>query len=233
MRRTNFLYCHFVISNVEYLLLRKRIMKKFLIILSMLLCMPVFADTMPFYMDSVPKAAIGVLQTDKEIAVYSHPEANSELLKRAELSYKPESMPDNMFAVLINEKSLGFLYVTDMEEDGWVEVIYDKQTGARGWVQTADRLQFLPWINFYNLYGRKYGLRILKDAPKDMYVLRAQSEDLSQPLSKLNHIQKIKLTKVSGNWALVTVMDLDKTPKSGWLKWRDGNGVIYAFPNVK
>ncbi|MBQ7125704.1 hypothetical protein IJO12_01305, partial [bacterium] len=98
---------------------------------------------------------------------------------------------------------------------------------------TADNMQFLPWINFYNLYGRKYGLKMLKDAPKDLYVLRAKPDDLAQPISKLNYIKQIKLTKISGNWALVSVMDLDELPKSGWLKWRDLDGTIYVFPNVK
>ena len=208
-------------------------MKKFLIIFIMFICMPVFADTMPFYKDSIPTSAIGVYQTDKALTIYSHPEANSETIVKYDFSYKPEDMPSDMFAVLINEKALGFLYVTDTEEEGWVEVIYNKKTGSKGWVKASDKLQFLPWINFYNLYGRKYGLNILKDAPKETYVLHSQSEDLSQQISKINYVQKIKLTKISGNWALVTVLDLDKTPKSGWLKWRGSNGVIFAFPNVK
>lgn len=208
-------------------------MKRFFIILMMLLALPVFADIMPFYMDSLPKTALGLYQTDNDLELRTLPDKNSPLIKRYEFTYEPETMPVNMFAVLFNEKKLGFLYVTDIEEDGWVEVIYDKQMGARGWVQTKDKMQFLPWINFYNLYGRKYGLAILKDAPKDIYTLHSQCEDGSQALSKLNYVQKIKLVKVSGNWALVTIMDLDKTPKSGWLKWRNSDGTIYAFPAIK
>ena len=131
------------------------------------------------------------------------------------------------------KKKLGFLYVTDIGDDGWVEVVYDKRTGAKGWVQTADAMQFQPWRNFYNLYARKYGLRILKDAPEDIKVLKAKSEELSQTVSKLNYVQQIKLTVIRGNWALVTAFDLDKTPKTGYLKWRGDNGEIYAFPDVK
>ena len=142
-------------------------------------------------------------------------------------------MPENDFALLNNEKQLGFLYVTDIDEGGWVEIIYNRKTDERGWVKTADRMQFLPWINFYNMYGRKYGIRLLKDAPDDTYILHSKCEDLSQSVSKVNHAQKIKLTKVSGNWALVSVMDLDKTPKTGWLKWRGSDGTVYAFPDIK
>ena len=198
-----------------------------------MLFIPVFADTMPFYTDSVPKTAIGLYQTDKNLVLRTLPEANSPLIKEYNFSYNSEDMPVNMFAVLLNDKELGFLYVTDTDEDGWVEVIYDKSIGAKGWVHTTDRMQFLPWINFYNLYGRKYGLNILKNAPKDTYTLHSQCEDKSQALSKINYVKNIKLIKVSGNWALVTVVDLDKTPKSGWMKWRDSDGTIYAFPGIK
>ena len=208
-------------------------MKKFLIILAVLLMLPVFADTMPFYVGSIPDGVIGMYQTDKELTLYSHPEANSQVIKKMEFSYKPETMPDSVFAVLINDKKLGFLYVSDIDEDGWVQVIYDKQTRAKGWVQTVDRMQFLPWLNFYNLYGRKYGLRLMKDAPDTTKVLHAKAEDLSQNISKLNYIKQIKLTTIRGNWALVSVFDLDKTPKTGYLRWRINDGVIYAFPNIR
>lgn len=208
-------------------------MKKFLIIFAMLFVLPVFADTMPFYVGSIPDGVIGMYQTDKEITLYSHPEANSQVIKKMEFSYTPETMPDSVFAVLINDKKLGFLYVSDIDEDGWVQVIYDKQTRAKGWVQTVDRMQFLPWLNFYNLYGRKYGLRLMKDAPDETKVLHAKAEDLSQNVSKLNYVKQIKLTTLRGNWALVSVFDLDKTPKTGYLRWRSNDGIIWAFPNIR
>lgn len=208
-------------------------MKKFLISLIMFLTLPAFADTMPFYLESIPKNMLGLYQTDKELTLYSHPDSNSDVIKKMSFSYNPETMPDSVFAVLINEKKLGFLYVSDISDEGWVQVVYDKRVGAKGWVQTVDRMQFLPWLNFYNLYGRKYGLRILKDAPNDIEVLKAKSEDLSQTVSKLNYVKQIKLTVIRGNWALVSAFDLDKTPKTGYLRWRGDDGTIYAFPNIK
>ena len=208
-------------------------MKKFLIILCLFLMMPVWADTMPFYMNSIPKNAIGMYQTGENITLYSHPEVNSAVIKKLDFSYNPETMPDNVFAVLLNEKKLGFLYVSDIGDDGWVEVIYDKITGAKGWVQTEDRFQFLPWLSFYNMYGRKYGLRILKDAPDEIETLHAKSEDLSQNVATLRFVKQIKLTVIRGNWALVSVVDIYKTPKTGYMKWRGTDGTIYAFPNIK
>jgi hypothetical protein len=208
-------------------------MRKFLIILSMLFMLPVMADVVPYYMHSIPKSAIGVYQTKESLTIYSEPDADAEVIKKMDFSYNPETMPNNVFALLINERKLGFIYVSYIGDDNWVEIIYDKKTGAKGWVTSVDRFQFLPWINFYNMYGRKYGLRLLKDTPDEAEVLHAKSEDLSQNIAKLNYVKSIKLTKLSGNWALVTVYDLDRIPKMGYLKWRKEDGTIYAFPNIK
>ena len=209
-------------------------MKKFLILLAAIFVMlPVFADTMPFYTNAVPKNTIGVFQTGDELKIYSHPDSNSQIIKELNFSYKPDSMPDGVFALLLNERKLGFMYVSDIGDDNWVEVIYDKRTGAKGWVSTEDKFQFLPWRNFYNMYGRKYGLRLFKDAPDEVDILHAKAEDNSQNVAKINYVKTIKLTKISGNWALVSVIDLDKTPKMGFLRWRSDNGVLYAFPDIK
>lgn len=208
-------------------------MKRFLLVLCMMFMLPVFADVMPFYVNTIPKDAIGMYQTGDNITIYSEPEANSKAIKSFNFSYKAETMPDGIFALLLNEKKLGFLYVSDIGDDGWVEVIYDKFTGARGWVLTEDRFQFLPWLSFYNMYGRKYGLRLFKDAPDEIEVLRSKSEETSQNVAKLNYVKQIKLTAVRGNWALVSVFDIDKTPKTGYMRWRSDDGVIYAFPNIK
>ena len=208
-------------------------MKKVFLIIAMFLMLPVFADVMPYYMESIPKEAIGMYQTGDSITIFSHPEANSEVIKKFDFSYKPETMPDSVFALLLNNKKLGFLYVSDIGDEGWVEVIYNKQSGARGWVKTEDRLQFMPWLSFYNMYGRKYGLRLLKDTPDEIEVLHAKSEDLSQNVGKLRYVKQIRLTVIRGNWALVSVVDIDQSPKTGYMRWRSNDGVIYAFPNIK
>ena len=208
-------------------------MKKFLIVFAMMFVLPVFADTLPYYTNAIPKDAIGLFQTDEKLIVYSHPEANSHIIKTFNFSYNPETMPDGVFAVLLNERKLGFIYVSDIGDDNWVQIIYDKKTGAKGWVMTEDRLQFMPWLNFYNMYGRKYGLRILKDAPDSVNTLHSKGDDLAQNVAKLNYVKQIKLTKLSGNWALISAFDVDKTAKTGFMRWRSNDGIIYAFLNIK
>lgn len=208
-----------------------KIIKIFILFICFIV-LPVFADTAPYYVKSIPTNAIGMYQTGKTLVLYSQPESNSNIVKKVEFKYTPDTMPDSMFAALLNNKQLGFLFVTDIDEDGWIQVIYDKKTGAKGWVQAEDKMQFLPWINFYNLYGRKYGLTILKDAPDDIKTLYAKSEENSQSVAKLNYVKQIKLTAIRGNWALVSVVDLDKNPKTGYIEWRGKDGRIYIFPKL-
>lgn len=209
-------------------------MKKLIMFfIGLMLMMPAFADTMPFYTENVPKGTIGVYQVTDSITIYDSTEEDRNVIKTMEFSYNPETMPSGVFALLLNERKLGFIYVSDIGDDNWVEIIYDKKTGAKGWVQTEDRFQFLPWLSFYNMYGRKYGLRLFKNAPEESKTLHAKSEDFSQGLGKLNQVKKIKLTAIKGNWALVSVYDLDKTLKVGHIKWRGDDGTIYAFPDIK
>lgn len=208
-------------------------MKKLIILLAMLFVLPAFADTMPYYMDNIPKSAIGVYQTGEKLVIYSEPNEESKIIKEFDFSYNPNTMPDGVFGVLLNEKKLGLMYVTDIGDDGWVELLYNKHTGAKGWVQTEDRFQFLPWLSFYNMYGRKYGLRMFKDTPDEVEILHAKPDDLAQNVGKLNYVKQIRLTAVRGNWALVSIVDLDKIPKTGYLKWRETSGRIYAFPNIR
>lgn len=190
----------------------------------------VCAGYMPYYSNAVPNDALGLFQVTETVKVLDEPKESAVEKFEIVLDYK--NMQEGVFAAFVAEKELSFLYVTDVDE-GFVEVIYDKDKNLRGWVKLDDRFMFSSWMTFYNLYGRKYGLKLMKDLPKDYQVLRAAPEDDSQVVSRLNYPQKIKLTALRGNWALVSVLDMDKTPKTGYLKWRSADGEIYAFPEIK
>ena len=75
-------------------------MKKFILLFVFMIIFSIsaFADTMPFYIDSIPKSALGLYQTDNEIALYSSPDEKSALIKKMNFSYNPETMPDRVFA---------------------------------------------------------------------------------------------------------------------------------------
>ena len=190
----------------------------------------VWAGSMPFYSNSVPKGALGLYQTTGDVVIFDAPSDSAAEKFLLKVDYT--DMQEGVFAAFVPEKELSFLYVNDVDE-GWVEVIYDKEKDLRGWIKLEDKFLFNSWMTFYNMYGRKYGLKLMKDLPSDYKVLKAAPEDDAQVVSRLNYPQKIKLTALRGNWALVSVLDLDKTPKTGFLKWRSATGEIYAFPEIK
>jgi hypothetical protein len=66
-------------------------MKKLLIIFCMLFVLPVFADTQPYYMNNIPRSALGLYQTGEAVTIYSEPDVNSKVIRTIDFSYNPET----------------------------------------------------------------------------------------------------------------------------------------------
>jgi hypothetical protein len=58
-------------------------------------------------------------------------------------------------------------------------------------------------------------------------------EDTIKTISVMNHPNIINLNLIRGNWMLVTVVDADRTPKTGFIRWRSDDGKKYLFPAIK
>ncbi len=214
-------------------------MKKFLLILSILLMLPLSAysaDVVPQYVSVQQTNTLGLYQAPNEIMLYKEPSEASTLVHSISwIGEKifPESVkPQNLFVVYVPSKNLAYLAVTDETED-WVQVIYNNSTGAKGWIKNDDPYRFSTWVMFYNMYGKKYGLNLLKEAPDSAKDLHVATDDKSQIVGTINMPKKINLNLVRGNWALVSVMDIDRTPKTGYVRWRSDKGVKYYFPAIK
>lgn len=181
-------------------------------------------------------STVGLYQVGDDITIYKFPDENSQILYRVRWNseeFFPEEIGDNnFFALFIAKKHLALVNVVDIT-DGWVEIVYNKKTGQTGWIKEDDPYKFMTWTNFYNTYGKKYGLNLLKGAPELCKDMRSAPEEKSQIVSTMNMPQRINLNVIRGNWALVSVLDIDKTPKTGYVRWRSDNGVRYFFPAVK
>ena len=213
-------------------------MKKFLLILSILLMLPLSAysaDVVPQYVSVQQTNTLGLYQAPNEIMLYKEPSEASTLVHSISwIGEKifPESVkPQDLFVVYVPSKNLAYLAVTDETED-WVQVIYNNSTGAKGWIKNDDPYRFSTWVMFYNMYGKKYGLNLLKEAPDSAKDLHVATDDKSQIVGTINMPKKINLNLVRGNWALVSVMDIDRTPKTGYVRWRSDKGVKYYFPAI-
>lgn len=213
------------------------IKKIIMAVLTLMLAIPAFcADVVPVYTTNLNAKTFGVFQVDKLIELHKEPDENSKIVKTISWT-KDKIMPEDVeankvFVVFIPSKELALMAVSD-EVEGWVEVIYNSKTGAKGWVKKDDPYKFMTWVNFYNSYGKKYGLYILKGAPEITNDLHSATEETSQVVARLNYPERINLNVIRGNWALVSVVDLDRKPKTGYLRWRSDDGIKYLFPAVK
>ena len=214
-------------------------MRKFLLLIGIILfgtMRGLCSDIVPEYVSIKYNNTLGLYQAPNEIVLYKEPDEASAIVHS--ISWIGEKIfPDtvkaqDLFVVQLPLKNLGFLAVYDETED-WVEVIYNNATGAKGWMKKDDPYKFMSWIMFYNMYGRKYGLSLLKEAPESAKDIHISPDDKSKTIGTINMPQKINLTAIRGNWALVSVFDIDRTPKTGYIRWRSDEGVKYYFPAVK
>lgn len=214
-------------------------MKKIFLSLIMVLFMALgsFAkDIIPVSPTMEGVRTVGLYQVKDDIIIYKFPDEDAQILYRIRWNseeFFPESIgANNFFALFITKKDLAYVNVVDIV-DGWVEIVYDNSKGLTGWIKEDDPYKFMTWTNFYTTYGKKYGLNILKGAPSTCKDIKGSPDDLSQTISTMNMPQKIHLNLIRGNFALVSVMDMDKTPKTGYVRWRSDNGVRYFFPAIK
>lgn len=215
-------------------------MKKLLLIFTFLLgfILPAKADVMPYYVNSLNTNSIGVYQAENTIKVYKEPNEHSQLLLDVTWDSQNFNSSDisasNLFAIYLPKKNLAFLTVVD-ENDGedWVQISYNKNGAQLGWVKKSDDYRFMNWRTFFNLYGRKYGLYYMKDAPESTKIMYGSCADDAKQIDKITLAKNVKVTSVNGNWILVVAFDIDNTQKIGWIKWRDISGEIYLFPNIK
>ncbi len=214
----------------------KRILIIFTFICNLFLCAN--AEVMPYYVNNINTNSIGVYQAGNNIKIYKEPNVNSKLLLDINWDSKsfnsPEVSASNLFAIFLPKKDLAFLTVVDENDNqDWVQVSYNKEGYKLGWVKKDDDFKFMSWRTFFNLYGRKYGLYYMKDAPADSKIIYGTNMEGSQELGKITFPQNVQLTSVKGNWLLVVALDVDRTQKIGWIKWRNISGEIYLFPDIK
>ena len=214
-------------------------MRKLLLLILVLLILPIktlCANIMPQYVTLESDKTFGLYQLPSEVVLYQEPDESSVILHSISwLGSKifPDSINVNdLFVVLCSSKKLGLSAVSD-ETEGWVQIIYNNKTGDKGWIKNEDPYRFMSWVMFYNMYGKKYGLNMLKEIPDSAKDIHVATDDKSQIVGTINLPQKINLTAIKGNWALVSVFDIDKVPKTGYVRWRSDEGVRYYFPAIK
>lgn len=212
---------------------------KFLIICTILffLNMPAVADVMPLYTAAISKETIGFIQVPKSFNIYLYPRLDSQIVEKikwnnSEVQYKNNSAePYRLFAAQVKSLNYAFCTVID-EQDDWYKIIYDKQENKSGWIKPEKQDDFWGLKDFYSYFGRRHGLYYMKNIDYRKRGIYSGADAMSQKIGGFTLIKSIKLNKISGNWALVTVTDLNAMPKIGYIQWREPDGSIIIFPKL-
>lgn len=201
------------------------------------LCIIANADVMPYYINSLKRYGIGYTSVTSPLVMRRTPDNNGEILETLDFDYKgnvsctinkDRCEIDEIFAAYSESKNIALLTTLD-ETQGWNLVCFNQiNTPVCGWVENAKN-RYYNWSDFFNIYGKKYGLYLFKDLQRGDKIL------YSSPLKETNTTGSIELPKlispwlIRGNWLLVKVIDYNNQSKTGWFNFRSDNGKLKLF----
>ncbi|EKE02216.1 MAG: hypothetical protein ACD_20C00410G0002 [uncultured bacterium] len=220
----------------------KKVFLAFIILfMSFIISPKAFSDGfLPRYSDSINNYGIGIYLAPKEFSIYAEPDQKSNIVEHirwnnfgvSSLNNKLSSK--NVFIAFIPKNNTAIMTAVD-DMENWCQVIYDRKTGAKGWVKITDSNKFLTWLDFMTKYGKASDIYLFLDLPEEYRLIHTAPHEnaqvqTTQPFSPDN----VKLKFIKGNWMLVNVIDYSKTSTYiGWIRWRTNEGRIFAFPNLK
>ena len=206
----------------------------------LLFSLPVKADIIPVSSKSIKYYGIGVLNMPNSYTVYQYPYFDSKI--KREVNYdniKKSAIVNSLdmrkvsYVAHVPENNVALLTVDLNPGNDWYCVFLDQSTGETGWVYNNYPNAFMTYKKLFYRYGKKYGVRMFSDLPKEEKVLYAKEDTTSKVLEELTYPKYINFTVIRGNWMLASVQDISKQPKIGWFNWRNDDGTLNIFPNFK
>ena len=195
------------------------------------------ADVLPYYINSLRRYGIGYTQVQSPLTLRDTPKG--DIIETLNFDYntgettclinKGRCSQDEVFAAFSQSKKLAFLTTMD-ESDKNVYVCFNQsENPICGWVETNLNNKLYGWIDFFDVWGKKYGLYLFKDIQKGDKLL------YSAPVRQINTTGVLEFPKyispwlVRGNWILVKVHDFNNQMKTGWLNFRGNDGKLRLF----
>ena len=114
----------------------------------------------------------------------------------------------------------------DINNQPDLKKFYDKM--RQGAVIKTSAINETSFIEFFEQFGKKYGIYLFKDLKKPDKILYAA------PLKETNSLGSIEMPRfispwlIRGNWMLVKVKDF-KDSKTGWIQFRGSDGKLRLF----
>ncbi len=195
------------------------------------------ADVLPYYVNSLRRYGIGFTQVQSPVNLRATP--GGDILETLNFDYKTgettclvnktRCTQDEVFAVFKQEKKLAFLTTMD-ESNNYIYVCFNQsEAPICGWIEENSNNKSYGWVDFFEYWGKKYGLYLFKDVQKTDKFLYSAPVKQTNSTGVLEFPKYIAPWLVRGNWILVKVHDFNNQMKTGWLNYRGNDGKLRAF----
>lgn len=212
----------------------------FLLIIVSFLFQQAKADFLPGYTNSIKHYGIGAARVTNVISIYEAPDLNSKLLNiyywngsgvfGTRNKFVDGDVQDLLIAFAPKE-NMAFFSVED-ETDDWIKICYNQKKQLFGWIKKENNgngAKFYPWGEFFNEFGKKYGIYVFRNLPPNYKKLYGKPGDTLKAIDDFNYAKHISPWLIRGNWMLVKVVTYDGKTKTGWFRWRSDDGRLYVF----
>jgi len=216
-------------------------MKK-IILIAVILCVgglsALAIDVVPSSSKSIKNYGIGILKIEQPFDVYAEPNEKSKKLGHFSLQNTKSAIIETTgqitpFIIEIPSQKDYFVTIYEYPSENWIKIYYNRKGDETGWIKLKDKRSFMTWKEFLYKYGKNNGLRIMRDVPTEEFKLYAKTSEESKVVDEFIYPEYIVCRMIQGNWMLITVSDSGKEYKTGWFKWRNPDGKLRLFPNMK
>lgn len=212
----------------------------FTFIIFLIFVMPARADILAISSKNIKHYGIGIINLPHNYVVHQFPYEDSKIIREVNYEGIKKSAIVNTidmrkisYVTYIPSEQIALLTVESNIGNGWYNVYLNQETGETGWIYTDEPNAFYTYKSLFYAFGKKYGIRMFNDLPKEKKILYAKQSTEAQKLEQLSYPKYITFTVIRGNWLLATVNDMTKQAKVGWFKWRNDDGTLNMFPNFK
>jgi len=215
-------------------------MKKICVLLFIILGLAqiALADVMPYYVNSLRRYGIGFTNITSPLVLRKLPNDDADILETINFDFKTEETTclvntsncatEQVFSAFSPKHKIALMTTLD-ESENWSFVCFNQnERPTCGWAK-EDTNKFYNWTDFFNTFGKKYGLYLFKDLQKKDRILYAAPVHQSNATGSIELPRMITPWLVSGNWILVKVYDYNNQNKTGWLNFRDNYGKLKVF----
>ena len=196
------------------------------------------ADVMPYYVNSLRRGGIGYTKVQSPLVMRREPKIDGEILETLNFNYKIEETTceknkercfiDEVFSSYSKSKKLAFMTTLD-SIDGWNLVCFNQnEMPVCGWVE-EEKNKFYTLAEFFDTFGKKYGIYLFKDLQKADKILYAAPIKQTNSTGSLEMPKSITPWLIRGNWILVKAIDFQGQAKTGWLNFRGSDGKLKVF----